>query len=96
MSRRRVRAGIALAAIWGLAAAAPAREGFRYRREIAVAEPGWVGVRLDGNALVHAGVSEDFTYVSTADGAFLEWMEGKTLPGVAALRSVAASPGDRG
>ncbi len=36
-------------------------------------------------ALNHAGVVEDFTYVSTAGGAFLEWMEGKTLPGVAAL-----------
>ena len=36
-------------------------------------------------ALHHAGVAEDFTYVSTAGGAFLEWMEGKTLPGVAAL-----------
>ncbi len=36
-------------------------------------------------ALAHAGVVEDFTYVSTAGGAFLEWMEGKTLPGVAAL-----------
>jgi phosphoglycerate kinase len=30
-------------------------------------------------------VGEDFTYISTAGGAFLEWMEGKTLPGVAAL-----------
>lgn len=36
-------------------------------------------------ALNAAGVSEDFTYISTAGGAFLEWMEGKTLPGVAAL-----------
>jgi phosphoglycerate kinase len=36
-------------------------------------------------ALAHAGVSEQFSYVSTAGGAFLEWLEGKTLPGVAAL-----------
>jgi phosphoglycerate kinase len=36
-------------------------------------------------ALRHAGVLEDFSYVSTAGGAFLEWLEGKTLPGVAAL-----------
>lgn len=36
-------------------------------------------------ALNHAGVTGDFTYVSTAGGAFLEWMEGKELPGVAAL-----------
>ncbi|MCP5384629.1 MAG: phosphoglycerate kinase [Altererythrobacter sp.] len=36
-------------------------------------------------ALNHADVAEDFTYISTAGGAFLEWMEGKALPGVAAL-----------
>ncbi|MDJ0826677.1 MAG: phosphoglycerate kinase, partial [Rhodobacter sp.] len=36
-------------------------------------------------ALNQAGVADDFTYISTAGGAFLEWMEGKTLPGVAAL-----------
>jgi len=36
-------------------------------------------------ALAAAGVEDRFSYVSTAGGAFLEWMEGKTLPGVAAL-----------
>lgn len=38
------------------------------------------------SALNQAGVSEDFTFISTAGGAFLEWMEGKTLPGVEILR----------
>ncbi|WP_394760768.1 phosphoglycerate kinase [Phenylobacterium sp.] len=37
------------------------------------------------SALDRAGVADDFTFVSTAGGAFLEWMAGKTLPGVAAL-----------
>ncbi len=38
-------------------------------------------------ALANAGVEKDFSYVSAAGGAFLEWLEGKTLPGVAALES---------
>jgi phosphoglycerate kinase len=42
------------------------------------------------SALRHAGVSAQLSYVSSAGGAFLEWMEGKTLPGVAALEYVLA------
>ncbi|MCO6185086.1 phosphoglycerate kinase [Rhizobium sp. L1K21] len=38
------------------------------------------------SALNHAGVADEFTYVSTAGGAFLEWMEGKPLPGVEVLK----------
>ncbi len=38
-------------------------------------------------ALNQAGVADDFTFISTAGGAFLEWMEGKVLPGVAALEA---------
>ncbi|MEZ5669801.1 MAG: phosphoglycerate kinase [Alphaproteobacteria bacterium] len=41
-------------------------------------------------ALAHAGVVGDFTYVSTAGGAFLEWLEGRELPGVAALKAAKA------
>lgn len=39
-------------------------------------------------ALAHAGCSDGFTYTSTAGGAFLEWLEGKSLPGVMALETV--------
>ena len=38
-------------------------------------------------ALAHAGAIDDFSYVSAAGGAFLEWLEGKTLPGIAALEA---------
>ena len=38
-------------------------------------------------ALNQAGVAQDFSFVSTAGGAFLEWMEGRALPGVAALEN---------
>ena len=41
-------------------------------------------------ALAHAGVENDFSYVSTAGGAFLEWLEGKDLPGVEALKAAHA------
>jgi phosphoglycerate kinase len=37
-------------------------------------------------ALKHAGAADDFTFISTAGGAFLEWMEGKALPGVEILK----------
>jgi len=58
-----------------------------------VTEKGLTAVAGGGDtvaALAHAGVVDDFTYVSTAGGAFLEWLEGKTLPGVAALEALAA------
>ncbi len=37
------------------------------------------------SAIAHAGVNQEFTYLSTAGGAFLEWLEGKSLPGIAIL-----------
>jgi phosphoglycerate kinase len=42
-------------------------------------------------ALAHAGVTDQMSYVSTAGGAFLEWLEGKELPGVAALKKAKAA-----
>ena len=65
-----------------VAAAKHAAELARAGRLVAVAGGGDTV-----SALNHAGVSEDMTFVSTAGGAFLEWMEGKPLPGVEALRS---------
>ena len=41
------------------------------------------------SALANAGVEKKFSYISTAGGAFLEWMEGKELPGVAVLKKTA-------
>ncbi len=67
-------------------------EAARYAARRAT-EHGLIAVAGGGDtvaALNHAHVANDFTYVSTAGGAFLEWLEGKTLPGVAALERNAA------
>lgn len=62
------------------AAALKAAELSRAGKLISVAGGGDTVAALNGS-----GAAADFTYISTAGGAFLEWMEGKTLPGVAAL-----------
>ena len=46
-------------------------------------------------ALRHAGVLDSFSYVSTAGGAFLEWIEGKTLPGIEILQAIGSAVGVR-
>ena len=64
-----------------MAAAKHAAERTRAKKLISVAGGGDTVAALN-----QAGVAGDFTYVSTAGGAFLEWMEGKPLPGVEVLR----------
>lgn len=66
------------------AAAQAAAEATREDRLISVAGGGDTVAALN-----QAGVAGDFTFISTAGGAFLEWMEGKDLPGVAALYAAA-------
>ena len=75
--------GIAQIAPFDAATNAAAQEAARLTREgklISVAGGGDTVAALN-----KAGVAGDFTFISTAGGAFLEWMEGKVLPGVAAL-----------
>ncbi len=60
-----------------------------------LSEHGLISVAGGGDtvaALNKAGAAEKFTYISTAGGAFLEWMEGKVLPGVAALEAGDCEP----
>jgi len=64
---------------------AVAREAARLTKEGALLSVAGGGDTVA--ALANAGVADAFSYVSTAGGAFLEWLEGKTLPGVAALKS---------
>ena len=65
-----------------VAAARHAAERTKARKLVSVAGGGDTVAALN-----QAGVAGDFTYVSTAGGAFLEWMEGKPLPGVQVLRN---------
>lgn len=65
-----------------MAAAKHAAERTKARKLVSVAGGGDTVAALN-----QAGVAETFTYVSTAGGAFLEWMEGKPLPGVDVLRT---------
>ena len=89
------RLGVSKTALWngplGAFEIAPFGEGtFALAREAARLTRAGALVSIAGGgdtvaALNAAGVTGDFSYVSTAGGAFLEWLEGRTLPGVAAL-----------
>ena len=70
------------AALLQTGTSAPAAELTRAGKLISVAGGGDTVAALN-----KAGVAADFTFISTAGGAFLEWMEGKVLPGVEALRA---------
>jgi phosphoglycerate kinase len=70
---------------FGEASFAVAREVARLTRDAGLVSVGGGGDTVA--ALNAAGVKDQFTYVSTAGGAFLEWLEGRELPGVAALKS---------
>ena len=48
-------------------------------------------VEPERRAVHRSGAAGDLSYISTAGGAFLEWMEGKTLPGVAALEAASGA-----
>ena len=47
-------------------------------------------------AIAHAGLTEEFSYLSTAGGAFLVWLEGKTLPGIEALEQASGAEAANG
>ena len=79
--------------IWNAGKIVRAKEGYAsWAEAVAKATDAGTLISVGGggdtvSALRAAGVAELLTYLSSAGGAFLEWMEGKTLPGVAALNA---------